>query len=502
MSFTLTEIATKDFYPDKKSDELSRQIGVYALKDTKRYLPVRFAIARSLAIADQPPLVARGAKKGTELRGDTLFGTGVDLSVWVALIVEHSGKNKLTMDDFADLVVAHWQRGIKLLDEDWRKSDEDYGKFIKRLTEAAKMPKVGDTKRSFATTSLAHGVTNEIKVPIGKLSEDTVTKEKVTWRLNEAGGSPHSAIMGKSGTGKTYAAIAMLEAIKQQGNLPLLAFDFKGDLVKKHKLDKTFEAEVIEPTQQPVPLDVLFLPTKEKPHVSAVATSFRDSFANLTSKIGPLQERFVLEAVKNALMSNATCKMRHVKDALDAIYAENGKDPDVATNTMDEICEFDLFKPQHKPETFFKQSWVISLQNINEKSKTIVVNLMLDAFHRYLSSMGEAPDANDIRQMRMMCFVDEAHRILKGKLTSLPRLLRESRSRGGAIMLASQSPDDFSGKDDEFLDNMGLVVAFTSTAKPRNIKRIFDNKANLVAKLKKGECLARMDDSIKQIKAW
>jgi hypothetical protein len=52
--------------------------------------------------------------------------------------------------------------------------------------------------------------------------------------------------------------------------------------------------------------------------------------------------------------------------------------------------------------------------------------------------------------------IDEAHQILGTKLPSLSRLIRMSRSKGGAVMLVSQSPDDFSGEDDEFLDNMGL----------------------------------------------
>jgi DNA sulfur modification protein DndE len=99
--------------------------------------------------------------------------------------------------------------------------------------------------------------------------------------------------------------------------------------------------------------------------------------------------------------------------------------------------------------------------------------------------------------------VDEAHQILGAKLPSLANLIRMSRSKGGAIMLISQSPDDFSGEDDEFLSEMGLVAAFATNAPPKNATRILGKGANLSA-LQTGQCYAkkRGDQAAKRIKAW
>ena len=35
-----------------------------------------------------------------------------------------------------------------------------------------------------------------------------------------------------------------------------------------------------------------------------------------------------------------------------------------------------------------------------------------------------------------------------------------SRSKGGVVLLASQSPDDFEGAEDGYLDNMDMTLAF------------------------------------------
>jgi hypothetical protein len=45
--------------------------------------------------------------------------------------------------------------------------------------------------------------------------------------------------------------------------------------------------------------------------------------------------------------------------------------------------------------------------------------------------------------------IDEAHQILETKLPALGNLVRMSRSKGGVVMLVSQSPNDFSNEDDD-----------------------------------------------------
>lgn len=99
--------------------------------------------------------------------------------------------------------------------------------------------------------------------------------------------------------------------------------------------------------------------------------------------------------------------------------------------------------------------------------------------------------------------LDEAHVILSTKLPALSNLIRMSRSKGGAIMLVSQSPDDFESDDEGFLDNMGMTVAFNTQAKAGPTKTVFGGNYAL-GDLPVGEayCRIRTEAKTRRIVAW
>jgi len=133
-----------------------------------------------------------------------------------------------------------------------------------------------------------------------EIGEDVATKEKIFWSVNGKGGSPHPAIMGGSGSGKTVMAAAMLRSIREKAPVPLLAFDFKGDLAGftgtkgQRPLGEAFDAQVIEPPRMPIPLDVLSLAQKDQFAIDEAARRFRQSFSRLKgSRLGDRQRNFV-----------------------------------------------------------------------------------------------------------------------------------------------------------------------------------------------------------------
>ena len=178
---------------------------------------------------------------------------------------------------------------------------------------------------------------------------------------------------------------------------------------------------------------------------------------------------------------------------------------DGASATMNEICRFPLFDPSGDPEEFFRKRWLFHLTlDMDENSRGIVVNLTLDALDRYLNGLLDAPTAEDgSRRLRMFCMIDEAHRILGTKLPGLSSLMRMSCSKGGAVMLVSQSPDDFSGEADDFLNEMGLVMSFATNAQVKAVRRILGAGAKL-ATLRTGECYAKLrgEPAARKIRAW
>ncbi len=319
MNISLNDMHTIRFDPDSETDALNEKF-LTRLGMPNRYQPARLAIARSLAIPASPASI--GAKISRTIAGHALFGPSESLSMWIALIVEHAGDTEIDKSKLGDLVAAHWRRGIKLLDEDWNKSKEDVDNFVKRLIDIAEIPRNSSstyTGQSGGTqANESGGLSNgQIAVSIGEVSKEVDTKEKIEWQLNGAGGSPHSAIMGGVGSGKTRTAVAMLRSIREQApNVPLIAFDFKGDLGEgnsTYQLDKLFDARVISPPRQPTPLNVLTLQSTDDLDITNAAYRFREAFANLKeNRLGDRQRDAVYEAARQALSSHSPCELHHL----------------------------------------------------------------------------------------------------------------------------------------------------------------------------------------------
>lgn len=511
MTFTVVEVAGANFRTDETADELNSEF-MKRLGMRKRYLPARLALSRSLGVPTPPESLAEGSDWGKTIKGDTLFGTGVTLMSWITLVVQHSPTAEHDLRSLISTVGAHWRRGILLLDADWKQTGEDISKFVRRLVEHAELPLSG--RMSFGDkASLRPGFasTGLVSVPIGEISTDVGTGAVLEWVLNGSGCSPHSAIMGGVGSGKTRTAVAILKGLRKRAPLPIIAFDFKGDLATDeagggYHLENLFDATVIEPPRMPIPLDVLSLKSRESIDISQAASRFRESFSRLKgAKLGDKQRDAVYEAAERALTMNTPCELQDFQNELTNVYAERAIKEDGATAAAREVCRFPLFVPEMKPEEFFKRSWIIKLPpHVVEESRSIVVNLVLDALDQYLNSLPDTPvDGDGSRGMRIIAMVDEAHRVLGTRLPSLSNLVRMSRSKGGAVMLISQSPDDFTGEEDDFLSEMGLVAAFSTNAPSRNANRILGKTANL-ATLSTGQAYVkrRGDPSARKIQSW
>lgn len=502
-ALTLEAVSGAAFRSLSETDELSQKV-----KDRLGFgafnIPARLAIARSLAISELPPKVE--GEPGRTIKGDVLFGAGPDLASWISLITEHFGDN-LSLKELQGLVQRHWARGMKLVAEELRASDGDVAEFWRRLAESA-LPQVGGKGRARGGDESAPvAADGPLTLRIGEIGTDTASGEEVLWTINAPGGSPHSAFMGGVGSGKTRTAAFVLRTLAKRSEVPLLAFDFKGDMADKHNaLDKAFDAQVLSPPNVPIPLDVFALSDKSKHGIVSTAQRLRDSLSNLKqTKFGDLQKRRLNDALEEALRTRHPCTLDDIKECLENVYAEAGAKEDGAVSTMVDLCRLPLFEPTLSPEEFFSRSWIVSLPaSVPELVRVSVVALLTDALERYVNSMQDSPtDAEGNRSMRVLCVIDEAHKILDARLPGLSNLIRLGRSKGAAVMLISQKPDDFEGEDDDFLAEMGLLVCFTTNAKEAAVKRILGAGASLTS-LKKGEAFvrARGDSKARKVQAW
>ena len=468
----------------------------------QRYVAARLAIARSLSLPAPPPSLTEEERDdmAIALRGMQLFGEGSDLATWFALIVQHAGDGSMSRRSFRALVAAHWLRGAALIVKDWEHSGHDMGRFVARLAELADFPsRIGSTD-VIATIAPASIATGEVRMAIGEVARDVRTDEHVEFALNVPGGSPHMAIMGGVGSGKTRTAVHMLKTMRRFGSVPLLAFDFKGDLAEG--LSTAYSADVLRPPQESIPLDVLHVGSNDDTAIKTAAARIRDSIASVKSRRpSGVQSDALREAVTATLRAGATdgtITLADVARNLATEYEERGRGPDELASTLNELTQFSLFLPNRSPADFFSKSWIILLpQDSSEEMRRMIINLTLNALDRWLNALPDAPtDGSGVRALRHVILLDEAHVILRTKLPALANLVRMSRSKGGVVLLASQSPDDFEGAEDGYLDNMGMTLAFHTQAKPGPTKRIFGGNHSLTG-LNVGEALCRIRSEAK-----
>lgn len=510
MNTDLLELARTGFRTTKQADELNstfqRLLGM-----SYRYGPARLAIGLSLSLPTNPDIdITKHEDFGKAINGENLFGSGAELATWVALIVEREKIESLRKKDFVNIVAAHWHRGINLLWEAWKNSGSDFDKFLVHIMERAGVNKTGETINAHITRRTGEFYPNAVPIDliIGDPGINLSTNEKVTWRMNGRGNSPHIAIMGTLGTGKTRLSNNILKQIKSTTkDCGFIIFDIgKGDLANDKYLTESIGAKVIKVPVEPVPLDVLFVEEKSNTSILDSARRFRDSFMRAnTSRLGGKQSDAVREAGIRALRKKSPVTLNDLRESLEEVYMEkNKKTDDIVFSALKEMCDYNLFSPQMSPDEFFSQSWIIDVHEADEMTQRFVVFLILDAIDTYLARLRDsALDEEFNRALRLMVVIDEARKVLGFGQASLINIVRTSRSKGGAVLFITQSPDDFTQDDENYLENIGLSVCFRTNAKNTSLKAVLGGNVDL-AGLPNGVCVTRLPENsgVLRIQAW
>lgn len=134
MSTTIIELTRGDFRTSRAADELNTRFQSL-LGLPHRYGPARLALGRSLGVPSEPTLELNTLGPGRPIKGEQLFGQGVELATWVTLLLEHSAPAPIGRRELQTLVGAHWHRGAYLLWEDWKASGGEFDAFVSRLVQ-------------------------------------------------------------------------------------------------------------------------------------------------------------------------------------------------------------------------------------------------------------------------------------------------------------------------------------------------------------------------------
>ena len=495
MPFDISELFTAHFSISMDAAETARKLK-RDLGFESNYEVARLAIGLSMG-QDRYPAKQGTGSAGT-IRGNILFGKE-DYPLWIGLLLTnylhyHPEEEKdISLSMLQAAVRAHWDNGIRIMSVLWEQCGEDENKFWEKLIRShTDLPDVvAHEENSFGAVS-SSSAAGAVRLVLGRvLRKNGETGDEFFHDVNGAGYAPHIAIMGQAGSGKTRVMTHILQQMKKQVQCPVILVDLgKGDLGHNNALIQSLGATVLSVPEQPIPLDMFHVADMSDSNLTTAAMeNFRDAFAQVAGKLGPKQSDNIAEALLPLFRTQQHITFHKIKEVVDAFYADNGLSKDSVVSTINSLTLRELYRPEFSPDEFFRKSWVITFANARTEVKTFAVCLLLSALDFYLKRQPEAPlDADGYRSLQLVLAIDEARELLGMNHVGLANNIRLHRSKGLSVILVSQSPDDYDGKKDDYLENIGLPLCLkTNAASPRSLKNMFKGDVNF-ASLQPGTC--------------
>ncbi len=273
-------------------------------------------------------------------------------------------------------------------------------------------------------------------------------------------GSPHLFIMGIPGQGKSWTITRILRELGKQ-DLPSLVLDFHGQFADSDSpFVRSLHPMVIDAAQG-LPFSP-FECTRENGAGGWKATSHAvaEIFANVTG-MGAMQLDIVRSAIQNAYRANGFEEediadpdyptseevLRRIKQEEQSRHVNN-----VAARCRP-LLEMDLFQPtKNTPDMLssIRSGLVIDLHNLYAEELQLAAGaFVLRKLYRDMFRWGNAD------RLRLAIILDEAHRLAKD--VTLPKIMKEGRKFGIAVVVASQGIGDF---HQDILGNAGTKVIF------------------------------------------
>lgn len=466
----------------------------------------RLAVGRSLG--SEEPAADTPDRLGKGIRGHILF-EGRELPIWIGILVtqcrlEQPGTDIL-LGDLQEVVRRHWHRGIALLMADWHEAGEDYQRFVEILvTRRAALPEHApeDDEPEGTETPTPTGPARPLYIALGKSVDDGMP---FRWLVNGVGYAPHMAIMGQAGSGKTRTMLMALQQLREQSGVPVILLDLgKGDLANDAALANALGATVLRVPEDAIPLNMFHGSDRSETAASDMVLGFRDSFVRvMQSKPGAKQLDHFRQALKPLFAQSAQITLEQIREQLRRYYDAQGLGTDSVVATVNDLTERKIFVPEQSPDQFFSQSRIIAFGSARETVRKLGAFLLLDALNAWLKRTGEAGrDESGHRALRVILAIDEARPVLAAQHQALSDNIRLHRSKGLMVMLASQSPDDYDGAADDYLENIGLPVCFKTNAQStRVLQAMFRHRANFSA-LRAGHCITVHDQRALEVIAF
>lgn len=272
------------------------------------------------------------------------------------------------------------------------------------------------------------------------LGWDQYTGDPLLWKFAGEGAlsNGHVQIWGSSGAGKTQFVKMLLAQLALGSGTRFGIADFKNDYGPGASEDfpTSVGAEFIDLWGRPgAPYNPLALETLDDQRgVDAQVIEFRDCIEQAMAsfqRIGTRQKASVERALRDAYRS-AVAEQRW-PTMLD-LNAQVGDD---LAHILGDLTRYEIFTDGPPLATVVDQNVVFGLSRIPGNGQTTVLSAAFILSVIALAIQDRPPVANTVSYAMV---VDEAHRVAQFKALHL--MLREGRSKGLAVVVATQAPSD------------------------------------------------------------
>jgi DNA sulfur modification protein DndE len=225
-------------------------------------------------------------------------------------------------------------------------------------------------------------------------------------------------------------------------------------------------------------------------NLSSIRFSAEEKVESISSyeHLGPVQKSLLSKAIEAAYEERATEDQQYpdfeiVERHLKRIYEEEERNDDTLTETLRKLTSFHLFPTLSESNlldgALYEQPLIVDLHAL-PALRELVAFFIIEKLYRELKSAPEAPidPKTKSRELRTLLVIDEAHNYLPMNNHFLEKLIREMRSKGLAVVLLSQSPDDFSQRHFDYTELLEFVFVLKCVAdKPNQIQKLIRCRA-------------------------
>ncbi|MFE7202373.1 helicase HerA domain-containing protein [Pseudonocardia alni] len=270
------------------------------------------------------------------------------------------------------------------------------------------------------------------------------------WRISTAG-SPHLFVLGIPGQGKSVTTRRILNSFAAQG-LPSLVLDFHGDMAA----EPPGTSAVLDATDG-LPFSPFELRGDDHTRFQQAAWELSEVIGYVCG-LGEIQRNAVYEGLREVYKARGFGSpggpdrlptMDELADAVAAVESA-GRGRNVVAR-MRPLSDFGLFTDDaDRPFSgLLQRGVVLDVHGLMEQVQIAAGAFVLRKVYREMFQWGQSP------QLRLAVVLDEAHRLAKD--VTLPKIMKEGRKYGVAVVVASQGVADF---HKDVLANAGSKVAF------------------------------------------